>query len=132
MQRDQKTIEATQKWIENAAEDFNLAKLAMTPIIPFSKAAVFHCQQAGEKALKEFLIYNGKTLRKVHDISVLAKSVLEVSPTLNDLLKKADTLSAYAIAYRYPDAAKEELTVDMVNKAITITDQVLSEIQLLL
>jgi HEPN domain-containing protein len=33
--------------------------------------AVYHCQQSAEKAVKAFLIYQGKAHEKTHDIEVL-------------------------------------------------------------
>jgi len=33
--------------------------------------AVYHCQQAAEKAVKAFLVHHGKTYERTHDIEVL-------------------------------------------------------------
>jgi len=132
MPPDQKIIDLTHQWLEKASQDFNLAKLAINANPPFLGAVAFLCQQSVEKSIKGFLVFHGKKFRKVHDINELAGPVLEIVSSLDDLLKEADTLTAYAVAYRYPDASKEELTVEKAREAIEITDKVLTEIKGLL
>ncbi|WP_374237532.1 MULTISPECIES: HEPN domain-containing protein [unclassified Thiocapsa] len=59
-------------WIAKAERDLASASprlLDGTP--PYPDTAVYHCQQAGEKALKAFLAAHGRHIRRVHDLVLL-------------------------------------------------------------
>lgn len=57
MQRDPKA-ELTREWLQVAEEDLRLADLALRANPPLLTGAVYHCQQAFEKALKAFLTWH--------------------------------------------------------------------------
>ena len=58
-------------WIHKAKKDIMLAELAFNSKI--YDYATFHAQQAVEKALKAFLVYHGRPIRKTHDIALLVE-----------------------------------------------------------
>jgi HEPN domain-containing protein len=64
--------------------------------------AVFHRQQAAEKALKGFLAYNGCTFRKTHNLEEIGEQCLAIDPSLRDVIDQAVPLSEYAWKFRYP------------------------------
>jgi HEPN domain-containing protein len=65
--------------------------------------AVFHCQQAAEKALnKGFLACNGRTFRKTHNLEEIGEQCLAVDPSLREVIDQAVPLSEYAWKFRYP------------------------------
>jgi HEPN domain-containing protein len=66
--------------------------------------AVYHCQQAAEKAIKAYLVLHGKPYQKTHDIEVLADLACELDPTFSKLAEAADALTPYATRFRYPNA----------------------------
>jgi len=65
----------------------------------------FHAQQAAEKALKAFLLHNGQTPPRTHDLSDLLTRCLTFDTTLNALRAECTTLTQYYAPTRYPDAA---------------------------
>jgi HEPN domain-containing protein len=71
---------------------------------PFYDVAVYHCQQAAEKAVKAFLVHHGKPYEKTHDIEVLVDLASGVDPNFNQLADAADALTPYATRFRYPNA----------------------------
>ena len=71
---------------------------------PFYDIAVYHCQQAAEKSVKAFLVHQGKTYAKTHDIEVLVDLATAVEPTFANLVDAADALTPYATRFRYPNA----------------------------
>jgi HEPN domain-containing protein len=48
-------IAEVQAWLKKAADDLRGADLDLAAIPPFIEDALFHCQQAAEKAMKGFL-----------------------------------------------------------------------------
>lgn len=71
---------------------------------PFYDVAVYHCQQAAEKAVKAFLVRHGQPYEKTHDIEVLVDIAGEIEPGFRQWADAADALTPYATRFRYPNA----------------------------
>jgi HEPN domain-containing protein len=87
-----------------AWRDLETARRAATGQPPFYDVAVYHCQQAAEKAVKAFLVHHGRPFQKTHDIEVLLDRAVEVDSSLSRLADAADALTPYATRFRYPNA----------------------------
>jgi HEPN domain-containing protein len=64
--------------------------------------ACFHCQQAIEKYLKAFLIFQGRDIERTHNIIFLLSECSNFDPvfaTIDPL-----NINAYAVQGRYPDS----------------------------
>jgi HEPN domain-containing protein len=70
--------------------------------IPLLDTAVYHCQQAAEKAFKAFLVLNERNIDKTHDLGLLVKRCSEIDVAFDALRDDADLLSPFATLYRYP------------------------------
>lgn len=64
--------------------------------------ALFHCQQAAEKALKAFLTFHNQPFRKTHNLEEIGEACLAIDPTLGSAVDEAVPLTEYAWIYRYP------------------------------
>lgn len=91
-------------WMVKAWRDLETARRAATGQPPFYDVAVYHCQQAAEKAMKAFLVHHGKAYEKTHDIEVLVDLAGDVDSTFSKLADAADALTPYATRFRYPNA----------------------------
>ncbi|HEV7927091.1 MAG TPA: HEPN domain-containing protein [Verrucomicrobiae bacterium] len=91
-------------WMVKAWRDLETARRAAGGKPPFYDVAVYHCQQAAEKAVKAFLVHHGKPYEKTHDIEVLADLAGELNSTFSTLAEAADALTPYATRFRYPNA----------------------------
>ncbi len=91
-------------WMVKAWRDLETARRSGTGEPPFYDIAVYHCQQAAEKAVKAFLVHHGKPYEKTHDIEVLIDLAGEIDPKFSDLADAADALTPYATRFRYPNA----------------------------
>ncbi|MBI3853447.1 MAG: HEPN domain-containing protein [Verrucomicrobia bacterium] len=91
-------------WMIKAWRDLETARRAATGEPPFYDVAVYHCQQAAEKAVKTFLVQHGKPYEKTHDIEVLIDLAGEVEASFSKLADDADALTPYATRFRYPNA----------------------------
>ncbi len=90
------------KWLEKAEHDMEAVELIieMKPLI--LDIACFHCQQAVEKYLKAFLIFNNKAIIKTHSIEVLIEECSAIDTDFAAIDFK--NLDEYAVEIRYPDS----------------------------
>ena len=96
-----------QGWLIKAQNDLATArKLAQDPS-PLLDTAIYHCQQAAEKAVKGFLACHDQTVVKTHDVRFLVNQALAFEPGFEEWLEAAERVTPYATAYRYPDEILE-------------------------
>jgi HEPN domain-containing protein len=79
----------------------------LTAAPPFTGDAVFHAQQAAEKALKALLTWHDTPFRKTHDLAEIGRQCAAIVPPLEPLLIRAAELTQYAWKYRYPGEPNE-------------------------
>ena len=98
------TLTETKAWMSKAWRDLETARRAVAGQPPFYDVAVYHCQQAAEKAVKAFLVRHGQPYEKTHDIEVLVDIAGEIEPGFRQWADAADALTPYATRFRYPNA----------------------------
>lgn len=90
-------------WIEKADQDLGTAEIVNQHIPKYMDMIAFHCQQAVEKYLKAFLIFNNTGFTRTHDLVLLLDLVSRIEPIDDDLYEKAAELQSYSVEIRYPD-----------------------------
>jgi HEPN domain-containing protein len=90
-----------ESWLNKAEHDLMSAQrlLEIEPVILDN--ACFHCQQAIEKCLKAYLIYNGVDIQKTHDIIALLGQCSNFDPVFASI--DPLDINSYAVQGRYPD-----------------------------
>ncbi len=61
----------TAAWLAKALQDMERVDRCLAVDSPDVEDALFHCQQAAEKALKAFLTFHDQPFRKTHDLAAL-------------------------------------------------------------
>ncbi len=90
-------------WLRNAEDDLlTIEILTSASRVPWS-IVCYHAQQAGEKYLKAFLVFHGRTPFRTHDLGVLLQECLTIQPNLALSEDDCDALSDYAVTARYPE-----------------------------
>jgi HEPN domain-containing protein len=69
---------------------------------PILDTAIYHCQQAAEKALKGFLAFRDHPLEKTHDVRLLVTRASKYTHGFVAWEEAGEILTPYATAYRYP------------------------------
>lgn len=93
----------TREWIEKAEADFvSAGREYRARNRPNFDAACFFAQQCIEKYLKGRLAEAGRQVPKTHDLSVLLDSVLSIEPLWEAARSRVETLTSYAVLFRYP------------------------------
>jgi HEPN domain-containing protein len=91
-----------QAWMRRADNDLRSAQVDLAADPPLIEDALFHCQQAAEKAMKAFLTAHDTAFRKTHDLDELAATCEERDASLKVALDPARDLTVFAWAFRYP------------------------------
>lgn len=89
-------------WLVKAQRDLESARRLAVGEDPLYDTAIYHCQQAGEKSLKAFLVYHDKRLIKTHNLDLL---VTESAVFADEYTKHYDAalrLTQHATLFRYP------------------------------
>ncbi len=95
------TFEA-QAWLTKADHDLETARRVVASRPPITDTAVYHCQQAAEKALKAVLLQHDQPVRKSHDLVALITHCAKIDPDFSRWVNVAAILTPYATHYRYP------------------------------
>lgn len=93
--------EATE-WLRVAHGDLRLADLALGAVPPITGLALYHAQQAAEKALKAYLVFHGRAFPLTDNLAELARPLAELDTTLLSVVQPNLDLSNFATLYRYP------------------------------
>ena len=118
-----KTHEINQ-WLQKADHDLLSAERLLRGDPPLLDTAVYHCQQAAEKALKAYLAFKDVPFEKIHDLTVLAEQCRQIDSTFGQLMDIAETLTPYATAFRYPgdilepEESDTEESVKLANRVL--------------
>jgi HEPN domain-containing protein len=106
---DEATQELVREWLQRAERDLRSARTLASAPDPLLDTAIYHCQQAAEKAIKGWLQARDVPFAKTHDLVELVKLASDVSAEFGALAEAAEVLTPYATAFRYPGGAFESL-----------------------
>lgn len=96
----------TKEWVEKAEGDYHSALRELRARKhPNYDAAGFHAQQCAEKYLKAVLQEHGIAFGKTHNLLDLLDLSLAVHPEWDPLRIDLQSLTVYAVAFRYPGAS---------------------------
>ncbi|MBS3967102.1 MAG: HEPN domain-containing protein [Truepera sp.] len=99
--------EIVRQWLTRAERDLGSAERLAAGSAPYLDTAVYHCQQAGEKAVKGFLAFAEHELEKTHDVERLVKLAEAYEPAFQHHRSAARLLTPYATRFRYISEALE-------------------------
>ena len=107
MPHDPARVADCRAWLGRAVADLESAGLLLAAVPPRADTALFHCQQAVEKALKAFLTWRDIPFRKTHNLEEIGEACLKLDSTLRDLVDRVVPLTEYAWKFRYPGELEE-------------------------
>ena len=100
---DQATIDSVNRWLTKASHDLLNAERGSTVDDRALDTCVYHCQQAGEKSLKAFLVAHAVVFPKTHNLVVLLPMCAALDARFQQWQAEAALLSPLAFTFRYPD-----------------------------
>ena len=91
------------EWVDKAEADYQSAvALHHRRKAPLPDIVCYHCQQCVEKYLKAYLIAQGSTPPRIHDLEELLNLCSLHDATLTTRLPLVQVLNPYAVLIRYP------------------------------
>jgi HEPN domain-containing protein len=94
------------------------------------EAICYTCQQAAEKFLKAFILYNTHEMMRTHDLRFLLGKCIEINSTFSSIEENVKILNEYSVAARYPGDFVESYTLDDARQAyehaIAIKNKIIS------
>ncbi|GAC1345928.1 MAG: hypothetical protein NVSMB14_09060 [Isosphaeraceae bacterium] len=116
-------------WLLKAVRDLKGARVLAAESDELLELAVYHCQQAAEKAIKGYLVFYDEPFRKIHDVPILLEQAAKIEPSFASWLTSAENLNEYSTVYRYPGASSTadlDEFLEAWDDAETIVRQVLT------
>ena len=118
-------------WAAKARSDLlNIRNNLAAGDVPWDTVC-FHAQQAAEKYLKAFLVSQGRTTTRTHDLVMLLAECRSTGTDLNILETDCLLLSRYGVVFRYPGPEEEPSEQDG-REAIAAAERVQAAIEPLL
>ena len=118
--------DSVHEWLRYAQEDLASAERSIKPP-PLVASALFHSQQAAEKALKGYLVALGlPRVPRTHDLGLLAETIQALrgkAPAEEDV----DFLGKFGMRVRYPDERKYQM--EEAFKALQVANRIVDEVR---
>lgn len=119
-------------WLAKADIDLRAVRADLAAVPPITSDALFHCQQAIEKALKGLLTAHEIPPVRRHDLEQLGELVIKVEPSLRELIPRSYHLSIYASEFRYPGEIIEPdvaTAISGLEEAVAIVEKIKGAIE---
>jgi HEPN domain-containing protein len=111
------------QWIIKGDHDLGTAKITYFHIPEYLDTVTFHCQQAVEKYLKAYLIFQSTDFKLSHDMIYLLDLIVQNDSDFESHYDLISELQGYAVEIRYPNETIY-LSNEKVEKAMTIAKNV--------
>ena len=95
--------ELVRAWLTKAQHSLAAARLLAADDDTVLANATYHCQQAGEKALKGYLAAQDQLIQKTADLKKLITECVACEPGFNQWVAEVTLLSPSVSSFRYPD-----------------------------
>ncbi len=97
-----KNLDVANEWFKMAEIDFESAKFLLNMKPAPLEIICYHCQQCAEKYLKGFIVFNGGSTSKTHDLVILNKICKTYSDNFKEIENECLELTDYGVQIRYP------------------------------
>ncbi len=119
---DDRKAELIAAWLLKARHDLETARLLIYKEKRLLDIAAYHCQQAGEKALKGYLTQRDIVFPKTHSLVQLLNLIVPVAPHFSPLKQHAQVLTPLGHEFRYPGDVSEP-TSQEAEQALTLAEE---------
>ena len=102
---------AVEAWIRKAENDSKNIRATLASADPAWDTVCFHAQQAAEKYLKAYLVFQGDIPPRTHDLVLLLRLARDFDPTLDAQRNDCDLITHFAVDARYPTVVEPDEAV---------------------
>jgi HEPN domain-containing protein len=89
-------------WLTRARNDLANAEFTAAHRGDLLDTVVYHCQQAAEKAVKAYLVSEGLSIPKTHDVGKLVELAAAKHAEFSHFQQVADAITPLGTEFRYP------------------------------
>jgi HEPN domain-containing protein len=115
-------VDLVRNWLEKARRDLMTAKNGLGSSDPFTGIICFHAQQAGEKYIKAYLVWQEIDFPKTHSLEDLILLATPKDSSFFRLIEEATLLTPYAVEVRYGES--EEPLFEDAEKAVEVAGEI--------
>ncbi|MCL6509478.1 MAG: HEPN domain-containing protein [Anaerolineae bacterium] len=108
-------------WLSKAQHDLASARVLAASDPPLLDTAIYHCQQAAEKAVKGYLVFCDQEFERTHDVELLIRTAALYAQEFVNWIDAGIELTPYARLYRYPGSATEP-NFEQVEQALSAAE----------
>jgi len=119
MQPDDARRADARAWLAKSGTDLRGMAIDLAAEPPLLEDALFHSQQAVEKAFKALLAWHDEPFRKTHSLEELGRQVARLHPEMGHLVGRVSFLTEYAWKFRYPGDVEPPLATE-VEEAVAL------------
>jgi len=112
-------------WLTKAQRDLASARVLAASRPPLLDTAVYHGQQAAEKAVKGFLVFCDQEFERVHDVEVLIRAAVPHAAEFSAWVDVGRRLTPYARIFRHPGYVTEP-TREQFDEAMSAAERLYS------
>lgn len=121
-------MEEYKLWLAKARDDLRWTEESLKAEVFYG--ACFTAHQVAEKALKSFLLFHKKKLRKIHDLLALLEDCITIDEDFEQLREFAEVLFPYYIETRYPIYEElVEFTREQAKEAYQRAEEIVSFVE---
>ncbi len=113
------------QWLIKSMHDLGSARRLLEGEEKYLDNAVYHCQQAAEKAIKAFLTYKDIVFEKTHNPIALLSLCLPSESSFAQFKKETEILTPYATEFRYPGDVLEP-DMSEVKQALEMSESIVN------
>ena len=111
-----------EQWLYKAEEDLGSAQYLLGG--NFYSTAIYHTQQAAEKAFKAYCVYVNIAIPRTHNLDILCQLCQSTGTDFSNIYLYAIDLNGLDVAFRYPNVQLEPTQIDVQN-AIQLASDIL-------
>ena len=89
MAHDPVRVSDTRAWLKKALQDLGAGEVDLRNDPAFKGDAMFHAQQAAEKAMKASLAWHDEPFRKTHQLEEIGEACILIDPSLRKVIDRA-------------------------------------------
>lgn len=102
MSLDPQRVAEARDWLLRSLADLESAAVLLDSMPSHPDTALFHAQQAAEKAWKAFLFWHDVPFRRTHDLRELGRACVRLDNSVAGIAEQAEDLTQFAWVFRYP------------------------------
>jgi HEPN domain-containing protein len=115
-------------WFNKALQDVRTVEILLRAQGD-AEVAGFHLQQAAEKYLKGYLLYQGWKLERIHNLEALLNEAIQFDPDFERFRDLCEEATDFYTLERYPFFERSGISLDVVARLLPLLRELIQKIE---